>query len=512
MSDPRETISDTPTKLESHALRCADCARSDGLETDLAPTSRVTIPAEALAGFPDGVPRQRRGVNRRVFLAGSAIGMASIYSAAHLTWESIWHAAAAKAAEPMQTSIVCIFLAGGNDGLNTIVPVSSEQYPGYQSQRSNIARVLGPSSGSQVGTTVMPGTGASLAFANPGVSGAGNNGDVKGFDTLFGDGSGGSGSDLAIFPATDYMPPNLSHFESRDYWFAGATEELQTGWLGRWLDVYGSSSNPLQAITLDTSLSKQIRTASAPVCAIDDLNATSFQIANSNLDANALITNLAGVPADAANLALTRSRSIYGLTVEVSNRLAGLSAGQPASGYPQSSDLSTKLQLAATLLGAGLGTRVVTIDWGNFDTHGQEIGTQDPQLSVLSSALAAFKADLAARGIEQSVVTLVFSEFGRRIASNDSAGTDHGAGGVVFLSGSSINGGLAGEHPGVQGDDNGDLTVVTDFRTVYQALISEWLGGDPTAVLPGAPFPGIQRYDGGTSLITIANEKRVNLV
>jgi uncharacterized protein (DUF1501 family) len=361
--------------------------------------------------------------------------------------------------------------------------------------------VLGPSGGGQVGTTVMPGTGSSLAFANPLVSGTGNNGDTKGLDTLYGDGSGGTGSDLAIFPAADYTPPDLSHFESRDYWFAGALEELETGWLGRWLDTYGSSTNPLQAISLDTSLSKQIRTASAPVCAISSLSDTSFQIAGTNVDANAEVASLAGVPADPANLALSRSRSIYGLTVDVSNQLRGLGPVQAAPGYPTNSDLSGQLQLAATLLGAGLGTQVITIDWGSFDTHGDEVMTQDPQLAVLSSALAAFKADLTQRGVEQNVVTLVFSEFGRRIMSNDSAGTDHGAGGLVMVSGSSVFGGLAGEHPGVQGDEYGNLVPITDFRTVYQALISEWLGGDPTAILPGGPFPGIQRYDGGTTLI-----------
>ncbi len=93
-----------------------------------------------------------------------------------------------------------------------------------------------------------------------------------GFDTLYGDGSGGAGSDLAVFPAADYTPPNLSHFESRDYWFAGALQQMQTGWLGRWLDNYGSTDNPLQAISLDCSLSKQIRSAKAPVCAIQNLN------------------------------------------------------------------------------------------------------------------------------------------------------------------------------------------------------------------------------------------------
>jgi uncharacterized protein (DUF1501 family) len=439
-----------------------------------------------------------------MFLAGSAVGMASIYSAAHLTWESIWHAAAADAAQSMQNAVVCIYLNGGNDGLNAIVPVSSAEYAAYHAQRSNIARALGPSSGGQVGTTVMPGTGNTLAFANPLVSGTGNNGDTKGFDTLYGDGSGGAGSDLAIFPAADYQPSDLSHFESRDYWFAGALEQLETGWLGRWLDLYGSASNPLQAISLDTSLSKQIRTANAPVCAISSLSNTSFQIQGTSVNANTQVANLAAVPADPANLALTRARSIYGLTVDVSSRLGGLGAVQAAPGYPHNSDLSSSLQLAATLLGANLGTRVITIDWGSFDTHGDQVTSQDPQLSVLSSALAAFKSDLAARGIEQNVVTLVFSEFGRRIMSNDSLGTDHGAGGLVVVSGSSVRGGLAGEYPGVQPseqDQDGNLVPITDFRTVYQALIGEWLGGDPTAVLPGGPFPGIQRYDAGATLI-----------
>jgi uncharacterized protein (DUF1501 family) len=491
-----------PLSIHALALKCADCARSDGAASDRRPTSRVEIPAEALLGFPDGVPRPRRGVTRRSFLKGTAVGMASIYSMTNMSWESIWDAAAASAATAMQPSIVCIYLQGGNDGLNAIVPVGSAQYPAYQSARSNIARVLGPSTSTAVGTTVMNGTDGTLAFANPLVSGAGNNGFATGLDSLYGDGSGGAGSDLAIFPATDYTPSDLSHFDSRDYWFAGELENGTTGWLGRWLDSYGSSSNPLQAVSINQSLSKQILTAHAPVCAITDLGSTAFQIPNAPTDSNAGIAQLAGVPADAANAALTASRATYGETVQVSAELTGLTQGAPASGYPPNSDLSSNLQLAATLLGAGLGTRIITIDWGSFDTHGQEVPAQDPQLAVLSSALAAFKADLTARGIEQHVVTLVFSEFGRRIDSNDSGGTDHGAGGLVMVSGSTVRGGLAGEHPGVVVDDGeGNLQVVTDFRTVYQALISEWLGGDPTQVLPGAPFAGIARYDSGTTLM-----------
>jgi uncharacterized protein (DUF1501 family) len=470
---------------EVHALRCADCARSDSQVEGVEPTSRVSIPAEALAGFPDGVPRPPAGRHsRRSFLLGTAIGTASIYSAAHLSWEAVWDAASARAATPSsETILVCIYLNGGNDGLNAIVPVSSSQYSGYVSQRQNIARVLGPSGGGHVGTTPMPGTGGSLAFANPLVSGSGNNGASGGLDTLYGDGSGGAGSDLAIFPAADYRPANLSHFESRDYWFAGALEEMATGWLGRWLDKYGSASNPLQAVSIDTSLSQSILTATAPVAAISDLSQTSFEL--SGVNANRQVASLAAVAADPANIALSRARAIYRETIQVSKQVSGLNGVLPAPGYPANSDLSSKLKLAATLLSAGLGTRIVTIDWGSFDTHGDEISSQDPQLSVLSQALAAFKTDLITRGIEQRVLTLVYSEFGRRIGSNDSLGTDHGA----------------GEHPGVQGDENDNLVPITDFRTVYQALISEWLGGDPTAILPGGPFPGIQRYDGATRLL-----------
>jgi uncharacterized protein (DUF1501 family) len=386
------------------------------------------------------------------------------------------------------------------------VPTTTTEYNTYKALRPTIARVQGPGTGTAVGTTVMPNTGSTLAFANKLVAGtaADQNGDVKGFDTLYGDGTGGPGSDLAIIPAADYNPPNRSHFESRDYWFAGALSQLQTGWLGRWLDAYGSTTNPLQAVSLDSNLSKQIRSSKAPVCALEGLQGVGFSVPGVTGDVNSEVGRLSTIPVGAGNDALGRSRGMWGLTVDVANRLTAIPAGAPAPGYPPNSGLSQKLQLAATLLSAGLGTRVVTIDWGSFDTHGDQLAGQDPQLTTLSRALAAFKADLTARGVEQNVVTMVFSEFGRRLEESDSKGTDHGSGGPIMLSGSAVKGGLAGEHPGVNVDQDGDLVVKTDFRTVYQALIAEWLGGDPNAILPGGPFPGVARYDGGTTLLKAA--------
>ena len=138
-----DDVKQTQDAKQVHALRCADCARSDSAATDAIPTGTLPIPMEALAGLPDGVPEKPRGINRRDFVRRGVVGVASVYGASRLDWGSIWEAAAANAAEPMQKSLVCIFLNGGNDGLNCIVPVESGQYSAYQSARSNIAR--GPS-------------------------------------------------------------------------------------------------------------------------------------------------------------------------------------------------------------------------------------------------------------------------------------------------------------------------------------------------------------------------------
>ena len=218
------------------------------------------------------------------------------------------------------------------------------------------------------------------AWANVGISGVGNNGDTKGFDTLWGDGSGGAGSDLAVWPAADYTPANRSHFDSRDYWFAGALQKMSTGWLGRWLDRYGSPDNPLQAVSLDSSISKQIRTAKAPVSAVQSLNGVEFRVdgVGTNLvNTTEQMAPLSLVAAGAGNLELAKAREVYGRTVQVSRSLRGLAGAPAAGGYPNS-NLSQRLQLAATLLSANLGTKVVTIDWGSFDTHGNQLAEPGP--------------------------------------------------------------------------------------------------------------------------------------
>jgi len=493
------------TRSRIEAQRCADCERSDSAVTDLSPSQALAIPATALARLENAAGG---GLTRRRALQHGVAGVAAVYAATQLPWSRVFEAARAEGAAGMQRSVVLIYLQGGADSLNMFVP-DDGAYTAYAAHRklgqaAGIARVQGaPSGPGQVGTTPMGGSGGSLAFANPLVSGAGRNGSSVGLDTLYGD--GGPTSDLAIFPAADYNPPNRSHFESRDYWFAGALEQLSTGWVGRWLDRHGSRLNPLQAVSLDSSLSKQLRSSLAPVCALDGLNGIDFAMNDGrggSIVANPQLAQLAKLPASSRNAALRRSRGVYGLTVDVSRQVGGLHVGSTTAPYPSGSGLSERLRMAATLLSAGLGTRFVTIDWGSFDTHGDQVSAQDPQLAELSAALAAFQADLRRRAIEDKVITLVFSEFGRRVDSNDSGGTDHGAGGPMMLMGSAIRGGLASPPSDpTRLDSNGDLIVKTDFRHVYKHVISEWLHTDPREILPDLPGGDLNRYDGSHTLL-----------
>ena len=166
-----------------------------------------------------------------------------------------------------------------------------------------------------------------------------------------------------------------------------------------------------------------------------------------------------------------------------------------------------------------LGTQIITIHWGGFDTHTSQLVNQDKQFKELSRALAAFQADLKTRLIDHRVATLVFSEFGRRVketpdssAGANDAGTDHGAGGLMFALGTPVKGGFAADWPGCipsklvppsppNNIHQGNLQVPTDYRSVYMAVLSDWLGGiDPESLIDGGVVDPLHRGDGQTGL------------
>ena len=367
--------------------------------------------------------------------------------------------------------------------------------------------MLGDGVGGSVGSTIMPGTGDALAFANKLVSGVGadRNGDTKGFDTLYGDGTGGPGSDLAIIPAADYNPPNRSHFESRDYWFAGALAQLQTGWLGRWLDTYGSQTNPLQAVSLDSNLSKQIRSSKAPVCALEGLQGVGFGVPGVTGDINAEVGKLAAVPSAAGNEALARSRGMMGLTVDVANRLSSSSGRRPRRGLPaQQRPLAEAAARGDAALGRPRHAR-------HHDRLGQLRHARRPARRAGSAAdhplarAGGVQGRPGARAASSRTSSRWCSRSSAGALTNPTRPAPTTARAARSCSAARPSGAASpASIRAVNVDQDGDLVVKTDFRTVYQQLIAEWLGGDPNAILPGGPFNGIARYDGGNSLIKAA--------
>lgn len=496
------------TTNETNPDRCTECEEIELARVrDQVPSQAMPMPAAALAGLPEG--RESRNLTRRRLLQGGLAGVAAIYGSGMLGMQEIFEAAVAEAATPSsQNCLVMLYLAGGNDSLNTIVPgsASGADRDAYRAARPTIARGIGASSSDLAGSRDIPGTNGLLGWANPVLSSAvgGDNGSSsQGFDVLYGAGNGGPGSDLAFLPSADIVPMSGSHFENADRWFSAGGAQT-TGWLGRWIDNNGSATNPLQAVSIDSLLSKAIRTSRNPVSAFTAPDALGYKMSvggPSGSDIGATMSALGSASSTNAHLEVTRRN--YALSVAAAQSTAPVAA-QPltAAAYP-TGKLAPKLQLAARILSAGLGTRIITIHWGGFDTHGSQIVQQDPQLIELSRALTAFKADLAARGVEQRVLTMAFSEFGRRVPENGSHGTDHGAGGMMLFSGSMVRGGWAAEYPGCRPQDlvGGNLKITTDCRSAYQAVLSEWLGGDTTGVLPGGPYPALSRHDGGNLLL-----------
>jgi uncharacterized protein (DUF1501 family) len=488
-------------------MRCIECEEIElARVSDARPSQVLPVPHAALEGFPEG--RTRAELTRRRLLQLGVAGFASVYGAKALGWDEVWESVAQAAEDPPPRVLVLLYLAGGNDGLNTLVPVAD--WTSYHDNRGTIGRTLDGANGTVKATPLAGDAGQLLAFANPLMAGSTGGHATYGLDALWGNGSGGLGSDLALMPAVDTVPNSLSHFDNSDVWFHGThgASTLTTGWLGRWIDRHGSDTNPLQAISIDTALSKSIRTAGKPVCAISSIAALGFTLGGGfaspggqppTVDA---LTNemraLAGLPA--GNTYLARSRTTYNTAVSAYD--IGKSIGNPVTAieYKANSQLATKLKLAAHLIAANIGTRVITIHWGGFDTHSGQLAGQDRQLQELAWGLAAFRADLAQRNVESRVSTLVFSEFGRRVAENASAGTDHGAGGVMMAMGSVVRGGLASQWPGLKKTDV-NLPVSTDFRSVYQAVLQEWLqDDDPQKTLGGPVIDVLKRHDLSTGL------------
>jgi uncharacterized protein (DUF1501 family) len=298
---------------------------------------------------------------------------------------------------------------------------------------------------------------------------------------------------VAVVPAIGYSGADQSHFTSRHYYEVGELNtRTRTWWLGRFLDAVGTDDNPLQGVCLDGRLSPTMATASVPVASIDgpcyDLYAPGVwnQVEGLMFDA---VSRLGGVHAAGPDVGLQQAGRVATHAMRLKSQLQPFCDTDIVSpvAYPDE-DFAENLAGLAAMLAAGLPIRCAALDANaDYDTHDNQAQSFGEDLGVASQSLVAFQRDLEARGLADRVVTLVWSEFGRRPKENGSGGTDHGAGGVAFVIGSRVNGRMVGEFPGLdQLDEDENMLHTQDFRGVYCALLEQWFGVDAGAAIPGA--------------------------
>ena len=390
--------------------------------------------------------------------------------------------------------LVIIYLNGGNDGLNTVIPL--DQYSQYTNLRSNIALPI-------TGLTPVLPIGDGSTGLHP---------SMTGLQQMHANGK------LAVVHSVAYPSPSYSHFRATDIWMTGTDSNVQaeTGWAGRYLeDRFANYPTPpvtdrdAANAVMEDPLAIQIGyltsttllgNSQSMAVAINDPT-TYYNLVNGGTGGTT-----GDLPCCDAGDLITFIRQQQALAIGYSTEIRNAdTAGTitPAPIYPTGNSLADQLKIVARLIGGGLKTKVYFLSIGGFDTHSAQVtvntgGTTNPLtgshntlLGRLSAGIKAFQDDLQARGIEDKVAGFTFSEFGRRANSNSSAGTDHGVAAPMFVFGSSIKRQSVGRNPNIGGysnlptDLNGtvgnqDLKMQIDFRRIYWDILTDWFGRSKT--------------------------------
>ncbi len=372
-------------------------------------------------------------------------------------------------APPMNDHVlVMVKLTGGNDGLNTVIPI--DVYSNYFNARSNIA---------------IP---ENRILSLNGISAMGLHPSMTGMQTMFNEGN------LGIIQAVSYPNPNFSHFRATDIWMSGSNSDdvLTSGIAGRYLDYeFNGFPNGYPNNIMPDPLAIQIGSISSLA-----LQGPTVNMGMSISDPTNFYNFINGVedplPINNAGKELSYVRSVVKQTQQYSTVIknAALNVTQQSS-YPSNNSLAAQLKIVARLVKGGLKTRVYIVEHKGFDTHSLQtdltdttIGTHANLLSNLSEAIKAFQDDLSFLQIEDKVIGMTFSEFGRRIKSNSSGGTDHGVAAPLFIFGKKANALVLGTSPNIPVNvtDNDNVAMQYDFRSVYSSLLQQWLCVRPTDI------------------------------
>jgi uncharacterized protein (DUF1501 family) len=391
-------------------------------------------------------------MNRRRFLIASAgaAGLAAAAGAA-VTLPQMFERAQQQPL-PADTGILVILtLYGGNDGLNTVIPFTDNA---YYDARPELA--FGPDTVIDLDGTVG---------LNPALTGLA---------------SAWRNDNLAIIRGVGYPKQDRSHFRSMDIWQTASPDDpTASGWIGRWLD--NSGDDPLRAVNIGTVL--------PPMAVGQKSTAAGLSVTIPKLPGDmpgVLEAMSAPDPLDTPAMAAVRADYRAYRTIDDTFRTFTDSPLPPTAATDLGKQLADDLELVAQCVRAGVPTRVYMVSLGGFDTHANERGDQQKLLTALDGAITPFLKQMRNSAYGRQVVTMIYSEFGRRVAANATQGTDHGTSGPVLILGESVRGGFYGDAPSLTDLHDGDLKTTTDFRDVYHELLDQTLGADPEpSVGPG---------------------------
>jgi uncharacterized protein (DUF1501 family) len=394
-------------------------------------------------------------ISRREFLQNS-----SLIALAPSVPAFLAGTARAAAPKPDERILVIVQLSGGNDGINTVVPFADD---GYAQNREKL----------RLAADRLHKLNDELAL-HPSMQSA---------KSLYDRGQ------LAIVQGVGYPNPNRSHDVSMAIWQSARLDREDHdayGWIGRALDedLHRPVQEPAGLLAGDEKMPLALRGRKAVVSSLgslDDLKVPEDHFVPPQ-------PNAAG--SDDLAAFLTR-QSVDAFAT--ANSLKELAGKRSTDGSYPSTRLAGRLQLIATLIKAGLNTRVYYAIQPGYDTHSAQLFPHAQLLRELSEALKAFLDDLDAAGLSDRVLVAGFSEFGRRVKENGSAGTDHGTAGPMILAGGKLTPGVFGETPSLSDLDNGDVKHTIDFRQVYKAILNDWLKINPQSVVPGH-FPSLQLF------------------
>jgi uncharacterized protein (DUF1501 family) len=360
------------------------------------------------------------------------------------------------------TALVVIQLSGGNDCLHTVVPYGNGLYYDF---RPTVH--LTPEA-------VLP-IGETFGF-NPSM------GPIK---RLWDE------AKVAVINGIGYPHPDRSHFRSMDIWHTAEPEKIgKEGWLGRAIRALDpKGENVLTGVNFGRGLPRALGCRGVPVASVGNLETYGLypDLQEERARQFALQTfskmygGAAGRDAVMSFLGQTASDALKGADI-----LRTAPAKYASTVTYANNAIAQNLKSMAQVMCADLGTRVYYTQHGSFDTHSGELATHAKLWQEVAGAVGTFTEDLQEHGRDDDVILLIFSEFGRRIRDNGS-GTDHGSGGVAFVIGNAVQGGMYGEYPSLKVEEQleGDLHFNNDFRCTYSTLLEQWLGLDPAPIVNG---------------------------